>query len=194
MFGAAFAYNLRYKFFMMNRISFRLLTVVVLSAVFFFTSCSNSNTDEEATTSDTVITYEPVDTAEGVDVSVNKSNAIWSVDLDSSTNEFHLVKNKNVRADTLTAQTLVNSVNAAWQPLSISLLNVHHDTVTVKLNDEEVVNENMGSSGSEQFLAAVTYTLTELKNIHYVQFNFARGDHAQPGVYSREDFIDYMRK
>jgi hypothetical protein len=43
----------------------------------------------------------------------------------------------------------------------------------------------MGTTGATAYIEAVTYTLTSLKNIHYVEFDFKEGDHAIPGRYSR---------
>jgi len=48
----------------------------------------------------------------------------------------------------------------------------------------------MGSTGAEEFLAAATFTLTEYDNIKAVNFIFEGGDHAEPGIYSRETFLN----
>lgn len=170
----------------------RLTAFVVL--IFLFSSCFNKQ-DEQADTSDTTTSSQLTDSAEFENISVSKSAAIWSVDYDTATNEFHLRKNKQVSADSLDINGLIQSVNQAWQPLTITLLGVSNDTINIKLNDANAMSSDMGSAGSEQFIAAVTYTLTEMKNIHYVNFVFpSAGDHAEPGVYSREDFMDFMKK
>jgi hypothetical protein len=46
----------------------------------------------------------------------------------------------------------------------------------------------IGNTGAENYLASTTFTLTELKNIKYVNIAMKPGDHAEPGVYSRDDF------
>jgi hypothetical protein len=47
----------------------------------------------------------------------------------------------------------------------------------------------MGSAGAAEFLATATLTLTEYDNDKFVDFNFETGDHANPGMYSREGFL-----
>jgi hypothetical protein len=47
----------------------------------------------------------------------------------------------------------------------------------------------MGTTGARAFLSVATYTLTELKGIHYVDFDFIEGDHAVPGTYNRGEFV-----
>ena len=47
----------------------------------------------------------------------------------------------------------------------------------------------MGSSGSQAYLAEVTYNLTELNGINFVQIRFKEGIHASPDTYKRTDFV-----
>ena len=49
----------------------------------------------------------------------------------------------------------------------------------------------MGTSGAQNYLAATTYSLTEATGVRGVDFIFPEGDHAAPGVYTRESFKDY---
>ena len=58
-------------------------------------------------------------------------------------------------------------------------------TAHVRLSDAETLTQNMGSTGATAYLEVVTYTLTSLKDIHFVHFNYREGDHAVPGRYSR---------
>ncbi len=46
----------------------------------------------------------------------------------------------------------------------------------------------MGSSGAETYLAEVTFNLTEINGINFIDIQFPEGDHASPGIYSRTDF------
>lgn len=48
----------------------------------------------------------------------------------------------------------------------------------------------MGSSGAEAYLAAVTYNMSELKGVTYVDIRFKEGIiYASPGTYTRTDFV-----
>ena len=47
-----------------------------------------------------------------------------------------------------------------------------------------------GTTGADDYMSTTTFTLTELKNIKYVNYDFEEGDHAMPGTYSRQYYID----
>jgi hypothetical protein len=62
----------------------------------------------------------------------------------------------------------------------------------------EIVNsvyltQRMGTSEAQDYLAAATYTITEFPGAAHVYFVFTPGDHASPGLYSRESFSDTYR-
>jgi spore germination protein GerM len=61
----------------------------------------------------------------------------------------------------------------------------------VEIINAEQVTQSMGSSGAQDYLASVTYSLTENRQIKKVNFIFEEGDHAVPGIYTRESFANY---
>lgn len=87
-----------------------------------------------------------------------------------------------------TAATLIRELNQllvqSGMP-TVSLIKIEKDTAYVRINDEKKLTQGMGTTGATGYIEAVTYTLTSLKNIHYVDFDFKEGDHAIPGRYSR---------
>ncbi|MEO6894444.1 MAG: hypothetical protein ABI136_05360, partial [Ginsengibacter sp.] len=58
----------------------------------------------------------------------------------------------------------------------------------VKIPDSQKLTNQIGDTGAENFLASATFTLTEMPGIHFVYIDMQTGDHAEPGVYSRDDF------
>lgn len=62
------------------------------------------------------------------------------------------------------------------------------NTVYLDVLDEDLLSDRMGTSGAEDYLAIVTYSLTSLDNIDFVYFNLVEGTHARPGKYGRLDF------
>jgi len=52
----------------------------------------------------------------------------------------------------------------------------------------------MGTWGADQFVISTTYSFSELAGIKYVSFTFIEGDHAMPGVYSRNSWGPEMKK
>ena len=58
----------------------------------------------------------------------------------------------------------------------------------ISIPESEYLTQRIGSTGAENFMATTTFTLTEMRGIKYVSYDFTEGDHASPGVYSRKDF------
>lgn len=133
----------------------------------------------------------PEDTIESeVDVSPY-SKLIWITDYDTVKNEFYLKKQRTVYADTLTAENVINNINAAWENVQLVFLKVSNDTLYVSIPESDYLTEQMGSAGSEAYMASTTYSLTELKGINFVNYDFEEGDHVSPGTYSRKDYEDF---
>jgi len=78
-------------------------------------------------------------------------------------------------------------------PPKLKLLALEKGLVTVEVINARYLTQRMGTTGADAFMAAATFTLTEHENIDAVRFVFPEGDHAMPGVYSRETFTGRWR-
>jgi len=74
----------------------------------------------------------------------------------------------------------------------IALRKIEQQTANVEIENDQYLTQTMGSFGAQDFLAAITYTLTENPGIRSINFIFNAGDHAMPGLYSRESFAAYQ--
>jgi len=74
-------------------------------------------------------------------------------------------------------------------PPKLKLKGIKGQVVEVEVINDEHLTQRMGSTGAEEFLASATFTLTEYDKIKFVNFIFEGGDHAEPGLYSREYFL-----
>ena len=74
-------------------------------------------------------------------------------------------------------------------PPKLKLIDLKGQVADVEVFNDEHLTERMGSTGADAFLAAATFTLTEYDNLKFVNFIFEPGDHAEPGLYSRETFL-----
>ncbi|TAN41590.1 MAG: hypothetical protein EPN22_14865 [Nitrospirae bacterium] len=63
-----------------------------------------------------------------------------------------------------------------------------HDTVHIKILNNKTLTQQIGSSGAKEYIARLTYTMTEIKGISKVYLDFDPGEHAAPGYYSRKYF------
>jgi hypothetical protein len=113
---------------------------------------------------------------------------IWLYDYSS----FPLpVKNRKVSPDTLTPEKLVKLINScSSKETRLDFVKISQDTIFVKIKDSQFLTQRMGSSGADDYMTTSTFTLTELKDIKYVNYDFEEGDHAAPGTYSRQYFLD----
>jgi hypothetical protein len=116
------------------------------------------------------------------------SEAIWAYDYNSETEEFEIKQMHPVDQDTLTAQAVVNIVNHTWPRVQVKLLGSSNDTLFISVPDSRVLTQQMGTAGAESYLISTTFSFTELKGINHVYFDFEEGDHAIPGVYSRDSW------
>jgi hypothetical protein len=55
----------------------------------------------------------------------------------------------------------------------------------VRVDNEALLTQRMGTHGAISYLNAVTYTIASIDGIECVWFDFAGGDHAVPGKYCR---------
>jgi len=80
------------------------------------------------------------------------------------------------------------------EPPKLRLQNVAEGIAHVEIISAEYLTQRMGTSGAQNYLAAATYSLTETTGVRGVDFIFPAGEHAMPGVYTRESFKDYTVK
>ncbi len=72
----------------------------------------------------------------------------------------------------------------------LMLIKVQGNQAVVEIINARYLTQRMGSTGADAFLAEATFTITEHPRIDTVYFHFEEGDHARPGLYTREDFTD----
>ncbi len=145
-------------------------------------SCNNEASKEEPI-EDSVVVEETVLAPE--------EKLIWVTDFDTTTREFTLRQQRQPDPSTLNAQELINDLNAAWENIQLIFTKISSDTIYVSIPNSEYLTQRMGSTGPATFLAPATFTLTELKGIKYVNYDFEEGEHMSPGTFSREDFKDF---
>ena len=132
-------------------------------------------------------------------------NYVWRAEYDSE-GAATLIRGKRIRDVSGEMNKLVSALNRSVEKSELSRANGEHapdefprmalqktepPTVVVEIMNDKYLSEAMGSSGAQDYLAIATYTLTESPGIRSVEFVFQPGEHAMPGVYSRESFSGY---
>jgi len=130
---------------------------------------------------------------------------VWRAEYDSE-GAARLVRGKRIRDISAEMNKLISALNRSVEKSELSRVSGDRDlselpkitlrktappVVVVEIVNDKYLSEAMGSSGAQDYLAIVTYTLTESPGIRSVEFVFQPGEHAMPGVYSRESFSGY---
>ncbi len=167
----------------------KLKTICAFIGVCLFFAC-NSNQNETIKTpppeqeiTDTVSSDNSVDSMRTI---INRS-MIWTVERQGSEKE-KLKAPDSTQAATYSSGQLIDLLNQNYPDVQLDFVKVSHDTIYVKIPNSQKLTNQLGDTGAEEYLASATYTLTETNNIHFVNIDMKAGDHAEPGVYSRDDF------
>lgn len=148
----------------------------------------NSNNDKKAVFKNEIIpdTFSTSNHLADSSLRIINRSIIWTIKNDSGKEK--LTPPNDIKLDTLSSQHLIQLINENFSGIHLDLIKVSHDTMYVKIPDSKKLTQGLGDSGAENYLASATYTLTELKNIKFVNIAMEPGDHAEPGVYCRNDF------
>lgn len=149
-------------------------------ALFTIVSCqseTSKNTDENSAAAETAV------------ADLNKTLVVpWSAELNDSTHMMEIRKNPAADMTNLGPLDIVDAVNYKYPQIRLEWVKQEGSKAFVKITDASYLTQQSGTEGARAYLAEVTFSLTELKGISEVDFSFKEGDHARPGVYSREDF------
>ncbi|WNJ18138.1 hypothetical protein [Pontibacter sp. G13] len=114
--------------------------------------------------------------------------AIWAYDFDESTNDLKIIKLREFKQETLTPLGIENIINSTWPKVQIKYVKTINDTIVISIPQSEVLTQQMGTTGADQFMISTTYSFTELADVNFVKYEFEMGDHASPGVYDRQSW------
>lgn len=102
--------------------------------------------------------------------------------------------------DSVDAQTVRDLVEAFNERYAgefnprLQLQSVEGSVARVGVSDDDRIGEQMGTTGSEMYMATMTYTLTSLCRIDSVYLDIKGGSHASPGYYSRESWVSLVQE
>jgi hypothetical protein len=161
--------------------------ILLISGLVFIISCNSSNTDKESTGGDTTYLETEVIPAT-TEIPPKIINLIWSASYDSAKKNVVLKQQRKVNPDTLTVEKIIKEINGSWDGIKLEFRKISHDTLFVAIPQSAVLTQQMGSSGAYSYISSTTYSLTELKNIKFVNYDFIEGDHMAPGTMKRSDF------
>lgn len=164
------------------------LQIFLAIAITVIFSCNSGNNEKnkpaQVVTTDTVYDYSDSFDTDSL-LHVKNETLLWHAD---DSNGLKMRKPIQSGIDTMSVQTIVQLINNNYDSIALEFVKISHDTIYVRIPNSKMLTERIGSTGAEMFMASATYSLTELKGIHYVNFDFIEGEHAAPGVYDRSYF------
>lgn len=121
-------------------------------------------------------------------VIMNEYELLWSYDAELDS----MVKKEGVAPSD--ADQIIQAINKKYAQIAVlDYVKTSSDTVYVKIADATQLNSQMGTAGAHEYLSEITYSLTDIPTINFVNFDFEEGDHATPGVYEKESFNNKVR-
>ena len=161
-----------------------LFTILFLAFIF---SCNN-NADNNANDDSTRLRDIPVDSSEADVIELTKEDFyVWQVDSEQKT----IRQNPKLEEAALGVDTLITGLNEMYPKVKLEKVKQSNDTLYTQIREADVLTEQMGSAGSEQYFAQAVLNLTSAKGVKYVRIDFEMGSHATPDVWSKESFKDY---
>jgi len=167
-------------------------TLFFIAACIFVLTISSCNSNNENENAKVVVMDTVYDNAnDGADsMLVAKSQALlWKVE---DTAGLKLESPRVPGIDTMSPTGIIALINNNPDSIYINYIKTSHDTVYVNISNSQMLTERIGSTGAQMFMAAATFSLTELKGIKYVNYDFREGEHASPGVYDRTYFKSFQ--
>ncbi|HEY1024654.1 MAG TPA: hypothetical protein VGE26_05770 [Sphingobacteriaceae bacterium] len=114
----------------------------------------------------------------------------WTAVANPESGKLELKEAPNSGSD-LSAREVIEAANIKYPKIRLELQNIKGSTAFVKIDDATYLTQQMGSAGAQAYLAEITYSLTQVGSIESVNFEFTEGDHASPGVFTRESFAGF---
>jgi len=162
---------------MKNNLCFLLLPILLFS-------CSTKQKDKEAAITDSVTGTTAADSV----THLKDAHYFWAID-EENMKGISMKRTRPVSADSLTATNMLGLFNSLYPEIPLTLLKTSGDTIFLKIDKSNYLTSQVGSTGAEAYIAELTYNLTEISGINYVDIRFKKGEHAEPGTYTRTDFV-----
>jgi len=75
-------------------------------------------------------------------------------------------------------------------PPKLKLVKISADTVYLTIINDFYLTQSMGTTGAGDYIVNSATSLLEIDGINYVDYDFAMGDHAYPGTFSKTGYAE----
>ena len=125
--------------------------------------------------------------------SVEISKLYWHSEFDKELNTEYLEKGEILDLLSKSPNELIEILNRRPAKCKVEYQDLVGDTLTIRVINDEVLTEQMGTTGADCYMAETIYTLTENDLIKYIRFEMDFGSHASPGLYCRNDYKEMIK-
>ncbi|TSE03747.1 GerMN domain-containing protein [Aquimarina algiphila] len=159
---------------------------ILLSLILLF-SCKERKTNN-------VIPSKELISAENQEKKLDKKECIeaqksflWKAKIDDNGNDYLIKGDKifEIKNDLKLISSYLNKLNP---PLEVNVIDVKDSILKINFKNEEILTQQLGTTGASQFAASLVYYFTENERVNKIKIDLNEGDHFSPGVYSRNDF------
>ena len=131
-----------------------------------------------------LLTFTAGNTALGATPRANALTGLWD-----APPEHYCVPCLDVAMPAATPAQIVKALNQRSPRPGLRLRRIDGHGIVIAVVDADYLTQKVGSTGAALYLIAATYSLTSVAGMRTVQYDFAWGDHAAPGVYSRKGIL-----
>ncbi len=164
-----------------NAMKFGLLSIF---ACLFLLQCNTKTADKEAAA---VKEADFVIKSDSPNIKTDE-HYLWEPDPNAKKG-ITMIRTRPISKDSLTVSAILNLLNETYPEIKLDSVRQSQDTVFIAIRKSTYLTRQMGSYGADSYLAEVTYNLTEISGVNFVDIRFKEGEHASPGTYSRTDFV-----
>lgn len=142
-------------------------------------SCNNSSSSEKNSANET--------TAQPQQWFATDTLLVWDCNADDKTRKKIFAPKDSIYVP----QAIINGINKTYVEVTLVLDHQSNDTLYVAIPKADWLTNKAGNSGAEQYLSFASLNLLETKGINHVTYLFNRGAHAEPGTWTRNQFINW---
>lgn len=114
---------------------------------------------------------------------------IWRWEYNEAYQRTEAIQNFEIDPDTLTVEKIVSMANTAFPKVGVEYVSSGGDTLYMRIIHSDQLTQRMGTTGAQEYMVSLTFSLTELANVRYVNYDMEEGDHMGPGTYSRQSVL-----
>lgn len=167
----------------------RLLLIIGIGIVFLLAidACRFKNKKTKTEEQEELVEKEDATKADLEDVSF-KEMPFYILEYDETAMEEVIKQQQIFPEDNRNIPFALEKLNLIYPDILLEFQEQRADTAYFIIKDANVLTQQMGSHGAQQYLIDITYTFTSILGVNGIYLEFKEGDHAEPGYYDRKSW------